>query len=80
MITLYNNRVIIGGPESKSSLVFKRIKWIIQTPNTIPVEFTTFNTIAVNQLGGPITGLGLMDGNLIIFKKTAIFIMNGWNK
>ena len=41
------------------------------------MEFTAFNTIAVNQLGGPITGLGLMDGNLIIFKKTAIFIMNG---
>ena len=77
MITLYNNRVIIGGLEDPNLLWYSKNKVDNSNANTIPVEFTAFNTIAVNQLGGPITGLGLMDGNLIIFKKTAIFIMNG---
>ncbi len=77
MITLYNNRVIIGGLEDPNLLWYSKNKVDNSNSNTIPVEFTSFNTIAVNQLGGPITGLGLMDGNLIVFKKTAIFIMNG---
>lgn len=77
MITLYNNRVIIGGLEDPNLLWYSKNKVDNSNANTIPVEFTALNTIAVNQLGGPITGLGLMDGNLIIFKKTAIFIMNG---
>lgn len=77
IITLYNNRVIIGGLEDPNLLWYSKNKVDNSNANTIPVEFTAFNTIAVNQLGGPITGLGLMDGNLVIFKKTAIFIMNG---
>lgn len=77
MITLYNNRVIIGGLEDPNLLWYSKNKVDNSNANTIPVEFSAINTIAVNQLGGPITGLGLMDGNLIIFKKNAIFIMNG---
>ena len=77
MISLYNDRVIIGGLEDPNLLWYSKNKVDNSNASTIPVEFTAFNTISVNQLGGPITGLGLMDGNLIIFKKTAIFIMNG---
>lgn len=77
MISLYNNRVIIGGLEDQNLLWFSKNKVDNSNSNTIPVEFTSFNTISVNQLGGPITGLGLMDSNLIIFKKNAIFVMNG---
>lgn len=77
MISLYNDRVIIGGLEDPNLLWYSKNKVDNSNASTIPVEFTTLNTISVNQLGGPITGLGLMDGNLIIFKKTAIFILNG---
>lgn len=77
MISLYNNRVVIGGLEDPNILWFSKNKVDNSNANTIPVEFSAFNTISVNQLGGPITGLGLMDGNLVIFKKNAIFIMNG---
>lgn len=77
MISLYNDRVIIGGLEDPNQLWYSKNKVDNSNANTIPVEFTAFNTISVNQLGGPITGLGLMDSNLIIFKKNAIFIMNG---
>lgn len=77
MISLYNDRVIIGGLEDADVLWYSKNKVDNSNSSTIPVEFTAFNTIAVNQLGGPITGLGLMDQNLIIFKKNAIFILNG---
>lgn len=77
MISLYNDRVIIGGLEDPNLLWYSKNKVDNSNANTIPVEFTSLNTISVNQLGGPITGLGLMDGNLIIFKKNAIFILNG---
>lgn len=77
MISLYNNRVIIGGLEDPNLLWYSKNKVDNSNANTIPVEFTAFNTFSVNQLGGPITALGLMDDKLIIFKENAIFFLNG---
>ncbi len=77
LITLYNDRVILGGLEDPNLLWFSKNKVDNSNYNTIPIEFTALNTQGVNQLGGPITALALMDDNLIIFKKAAIFIMSG---
>lgn len=77
MISLFQDRVIIGGLEDRNILWFSKSKSNNSNFNTIPVEFSPFFTIGVNSLGGPITALGLMDQNLIIFKENCIFIMNG---
>lgn len=77
MISLYNDRVIIGGLEDPNLLWFSKNKVNNSNFNTIPVEFSSSLTIGVNQEGGPITAIALMDQNLIIFKRSAIFIMSG---
>ncbi len=77
MISLYNDRVIIGGLEDPNLLWFSKNKINNSNFNTIPVEFSAAFTIGVNQKGGPITALGLMDQNLIIFKRASIFILSG---
>ncbi len=77
MISLYNDRVIIGGLEDPNLLWYSKNKINNSNFNTIPVEFSTSLTISVNQEGGPITAIGLMDQNLIIFKRSAIYIMSG---
>lgn len=77
MISLFNDRVILGGLEDPNLLWFSKNKINNSNFNTIPVEFSLSLTIGVNDKGGPITALGLMDQNLIIFKRSAIFIMTG---
>lgn len=77
MISIYNDRVIIGGLEDPNLLWYSKNKVNNSNFNTIPVEFSASLTIAVNQEGGPITAIALMDQNLIIFKRSAIFIMSG---
>ena len=77
MISLFQDRVIIGGLEDPNSLWFSKIKNNNSSFNTVPVEFSPDNVISINQVGGPITALGLMDQNLIIFKNNAVFILAG---
>jgi hypothetical protein len=77
MISFYNDRVFIGGLEDPNLLWFSKNKVNNSNSNTVPVEFSPYLTVAVNQLGGPITAIDIMDQNLIIFKESAIFILNG---
>lgn len=77
LISLYNNRVVLGGLEDPNLLWFSKNKVNNTNFNTIPVEFSALNTIGVNQEGGGITALGLMNGNLIIFKESIILAMTG---
>lgn len=77
LISLYQNRVIIGGLEDPNLLWFSKNKFENDNFNTIPVEFSPFLTIGVDPRGGAITALALLDANLIIFKERAIFILSG---
>ena len=77
MISLFQDRVILGGLEDPDSLWFSQTKNNNSSFNTIPVEFSADNVISISEVGGSITALGLMDQNLIIFKKNAIFILAG---
>jgi hypothetical protein len=77
LISLFNDRVIIGGLEDKHLLWFSKNKIDNSNANIIPVEFSALNTISVNELGGPITALSLMDQYLVIFKASAIFVLSG---
>lgn len=45
--------------------------------SNIPAQFTDLFTINIDQKGGPITGLSVMDDKLIIFKRSMIFYMVG---
>jgi len=77
LITLYQDRVILGGLEDPNILWYSQNRTEIDNFNTTPVEFAAENTIGVDPRGGGITALGLLNQNLIIFKKTAIFVING---
>lgn len=78
LISLYStNRVMLSGLEDPNLIWFSKNKANATNFNTIPVEFSQDLTLAVSQTGGPITSLGLMDESLIIFKKSAIFVLTG---
>lgn len=77
MVSLYQDRVILGGLEDRNLLWYSKNQGNVTSFNTIPAEFSASLTIGVSQVGGPITALGLMDANLIIFKRGAIFILTG---
>ena len=77
LISLYQDRVILGGLEDRNLLWFSKNKSNNTNFNTIPAEFSDALTIGISNVGGPITALGLMDQNLIIFKESAIFILSG---
>lgn len=77
LISLFQDRVIVSGLEDPNLLWFSKNKFNNTNFNTIPVEFSSQLTVAVPQLGGPITALGLMDDKLIIFKKNSILVMTG---
>ncbi len=42
-----------------------------------PLEFATFFTMTVDEAGGDITGLGVLDDRLIVFKADRIFYITG---
>lgn len=77
MISLFQDRVILGGLEDPDSLWYSQNKNNNSSFNTIPAEFSESNVISISEVGGPITALGLMDQNLVIFKENAIFVLNG---
>lgn len=77
MISLFQDRVILGGLEDPNSLWYSQTKSNNSSFNTIPAEFSFDNVISISEIGGPISALGLMDQNLIIFKENAVFILAG---
>jgi hypothetical protein len=77
LITLYQDRVILGGLEDPNVLWYSQNRQEIDNFNTTPVEFCAENTIGVDPRGGSITALALLNQNLIIFKKDTIFTISG---
>lgn len=77
LITLYQNRVVLGGLEDPNLLWFSQNKQDYSNYNTTPTNFAAELTIGCDPLGGPITAIKNLNQNLVIFKKTNIFIVNG---
>lgn len=77
LISLYQNRIVISGLEDPNLILYSQNKQDYSNYNTTPTNFAAENTIGCDPLGGPITAIKNLDQNLIIFKKTNIFIVQG---
>lgn len=75
---LFNNRLFLIDAEDRNLLWFSK-----QVIEAVPVEMSDLLTIFVAPTSGaqgstgPMTALGAMDDKLIIFKKDAIYYING---
>jgi hypothetical protein len=70
--TAYRGRVFLAGMSDGNR--------ILHSTRTVPGEAVAFNdalSIDVDPSGGPVTGLGVLDDKLIIFKANAIYAMAG---
>lgn len=78
IMALYGSRLFLVQAESPNTLWYSK-----QVLQDTPVEFSDLFTIyiapttAAEGSTGPITALYPMDGNLIIFKRDAIYFING---
>lgn len=72
IMALYRARLFIAGLEDKNLIWYSQ-----QNVPGLPVQFSDFLTIQVDHRGGDITGLGVIDDKLIIFKESAIFALFG---
>ena len=82
LISLYQDRVMISGLEDPNQIWFSKNHINNQNSSTIPVEFSAFLTINIDPTSGPgrtgpITAITQMNGNLIIFKESAIYLLSG---
>jgi hypothetical protein len=72
LITSFKNRIFLSGSDDPN------IVWFSKT--IVPGEPVSFNDnlyIKLDNNDGPITGLGSMDNNLIIFKRNSIYVLTG---
>lgn len=72
IITTYKNRIFLAGLDNPNQI------WYSKT--VVPGEPAAFNDILsldIDPKGQEITGLAVMDGNLIIFKRNSIFLLSG---
>ena len=77
-MTLWNTRLFLVDAEDQNSIWFS--KQVIEgTPVEMSDLFTLYvaPTIGASGSTGPITALGAMDSNLLIFKKDAIYYISG---
>lgn len=77
LITLYQNRIVLSGLEDPNILWFSQNKQDYSNYNTTPTNFAAELTIGCDPLGGPITAIKNLNQNLVIFKATNIFIVQG---
>ena len=72
LITSFANRIFLSGLEDENKIAYSKLK-----TDGVAVEFSDFLTIDVQNTGGAITALAAMDGKLLIFKQSSIFVMAG---
>lgn len=72
LITTFKNRVFLSGLPDPLQIWYSKKRTV-----GIPVEFSSFFSMRVDSYGGDITAIGAMDGNLLIFKRNAIFALSG---
>lgn len=72
IIESFNDRIFLAGTENENQLFYSKI-----TDEGEPVEFNDTLYKLVNDEGGAITALHVMDDKLIIFKNDALYYMSG---
>lgn len=72
LICTYHDRLFIAGMEDPNQLWYTKERVIGS-----PIEFSAYNTLEVDPKGGNITGIAVLNNNLIIFKEHAIFYLQG---
>lgn len=72
LIATFGERVWLGGLEDGRSLWYSKLL----SPGN-PVGFSANFVLQIDPYGGPITALGVLDSNLVVFKRGAIFVVNG---
>jgi len=72
LIATFGERVWLGGLEDGRSLWYSKLI----TPGN-PVGFSANFTLQIDPYGGAVTALGVLDSNLVVFKRGAIFVVNG---
>jgi hypothetical protein len=77
IITTYGNRVFLAGLSDKLLMWYSQTVVDNSNANTIPPQFSSFLTVACDPRGFDITGLGVINQILIIFKKSHIFSLQG---
>lgn len=78
VINLYQNRVMIAGIDlDPNTIWFSQNKFDNTNFNTLATEFSASLTIGADPRGGAITAIYPMGINLVIFKESATFVLNG---
>lgn len=72
LIAVYRNRVWLAGLEDPQTLAYSQ-----ELVPGEPVAFSALFTMPCGSKGGPISALGTLDDNLIIFKEAALFRQSG---
>lgn len=71
-IASYKNRIFLAGLEDPYEFWYSKVR-----NKGEAIQFSDFLTGRVNQEGGPITGLGVMDNYVIFFKQNSIYAISG---
>ena len=77
LISNYQTRLMLSGMEDPNIIWTSQDRFELDNYNTIPIEFSPLLIEGVDPVGGAITAIHVLDGNLIIFKEDTIFIMSG---
>jgi hypothetical protein len=70
--TVFDNRLFLFGLENNTQIAFSK-----QYQSGVPVSFSDEFTMQIPLRGGPVFAGAAMDSNLIIFKQSSIFVVNG---
>ena len=78
-IASYRGRVFAVSAEHPTFLRLSTEAGSVEYPISVPAEFSDGGgfTVSVDPDGGPITALGVVDANLIIFKESKMFGLTG---
>lgn len=72
IITSYKNRLFIAGTDTPNQLAYSKTVVIGEA-----IAFNDLFTLNMDPTGGSITAIAIMDNNIIIFKKSTIYMLSG---
>lgn len=78
LISLFQNRIVVNQNEDTNVISYSQDKFEQDQYNTLALDFNTSFVEGIDsKLGDGITAIGLMDTNLVLFKATSIFLLQG---
>jgi hypothetical protein len=78
LISLFQNRIVVNESGDPNVVWYSQNKFDLSQYNTLPLDWNTSFVEGIDSRGGGgVTGIGLLDASLAIFKPTSIFILSG---